>query len=82
MVEKCVHFDEENIHFFQKTHDLAHFSNFQPKGNPLKKVKNFLIPNIKMYTFFHHKNEKKFLESKMKPQHIFKIYPIHMGHPS
>ena len=40
------------------------------------------FPNIKMYTFFHHKNdEEKWLAPKMKKQLLFKIYPIHIVHP-
>ena len=40
------------------------------------------IPSIKIYTFFHHKNDGgKCLVPKMKPQKLFKIHPIYIGHP-
>ena len=36
----------------------------------------FFIPNIKMKTFYHHKNDEG--KPKTKP---FKLSPIHVGHP-
>ncbi len=42
----------------------------------------YSIPNIKMYIFFHHKNDKeKFLAPKTKPWYLFKISQIHLRHP-
>ena len=68
MVEKCVHFDIWNINSFENfkgsQYNLAHFSNFLPNPNlrnepkePFEIFKTIFIPNIKMDTFFHHKND-------------------------
>ena len=45
IVEKCVHFDIWNKKISKMSQIIG--------GDPLKK---FFIPNIKMYTFFHHKS--------------------------
>ena len=64
MVEKCVHLD---IWDLKKRKKKSIF-----KGSPKKYFeiyKENLIPNTKIYTFFHHKNEGgKCMTPKTKPQ--------------
>ena len=68
MVEKGVYFDIWN---FKKNQNFQPNPNLKNEQNPsFEKVKKkIFFPNIKMYTFFHHKNDGgKCLALKMKPQ--------------
>ena len=68
MVEKCVHYlDIWNKKRFSK---ISRCSFFKFSAKPkYEKVK--FIPNIKMYTFFHHMNDGgKCLAPKMKPRYV------------
>ena len=83
MVEKCVHFDIWNKkiskiskgppmiwHIFEIFSQIQILKN-EPNhiGGPFEIFEKIFIPNIKMYRFFHHKNDgEKCLGPKMKPQ--------------